>query len=129
MVPARTPASGSRFMASRSRWSMCQAVSTVTPYLRLTSRALIPFLSLHISTMTNSQIAIGTLVPWKIVPVRTENCLRHPAHFQTRRWLVDPVRVGRPLPVLGCRKYALVFPTVGADHVALAPPELLEQVV
>ncbi len=31
---------------------------------------------------------MGTFVPWKMVPVRTENCLRQAAHFHTRRWLI-----------------------------------------
>lgn len=105
MVPRIMWANGSRFMASRSRWSRYQAVSGVRPCIRSISRALIPFLAEHICTMTISQTSMGTFVPWKIVPVRTENCLRHLAHFQTRRWLM--VRFGpvaRLVPLAGFRK-------------------------
>ena len=44
-----------------------------------------PFFAEHICTMTMSHVSIGIFVPWKTVPVSTENCLRHLAHFHTRR--------------------------------------------
>src|SRR4051812_30852362 len=87
------------------RWVMYQAVFGVSLYLRWTSRAESPFLQEHISNTTNSHVRTGTLEPWKIVPVRTENCLRQAAHFQTRRSDVEPVRVLREAPFEGFRKY------------------------
>lgn len=80
------------------------AVLTVSPYLRSTSRALRPFLPEQGSTMTKTHVRKGTRVPLKIVPVRTENCLGHPTHFQTRRRETLPVRVARPVPFAGLRK-------------------------
>ena len=76
---------GSRFIASLIRWHMYQAVFGVRSYLRSISRALTPFLLDAISNTTKTQDRTGILEPWKIVPVRTENCLRQAAHFQTRR--------------------------------------------
>ena len=49
--------------------------------MRSISRAATPSLLAHISKTTNSQVRRGILVPWKIVPVRTENCLRHSRQF------------------------------------------------
>ena len=67
--------------------------------------------------MTVSQVAIETLVPWKMVPVRTENCLRHFAHFQTRALAHGPLRPGGTgLPVAGLQVVRLVVTTVGADR-------------
>src|SRR3954451_20750349 len=87
------------------RCSMNQAVLGVRSYLRSISRAETPFFDAHISNTTNSQVRTGTFEPWKIVPVRTENCLRQLAHFQTRRSDFEPVRVERLEPSLGVRKY------------------------
>ncbi len=89
---------------------MNQAVSGVTPCIRSTSRALIPFFAADICTMTMSHVRRLTLVPWKIVPVSTLNCLRHLAHFQTRRtlWVRLPsafsIPVPRAVPFFGVRK-------------------------
>src|SRR4051794_5194544 len=92
-------------MASRIRWSMNHADFGVRSYLRSISRALTPFLLAHISNTTNTHVRTGILVPWKIVPVRTENCFRHSAHFHTRRCEAEPVRVLRDAPLAGFRKY------------------------
>jgi hypothetical protein len=72
--------------------------------LRSISRAETPFFEAHISNTTNSQVRTATFEPWKIVPVRTENCLRQLAHFQTRRSDLEPVRVDRDSPLAGFRK-------------------------
>lgn len=77
-TPDRSPASGSRFMASRMRWVMNHAVLGVSPYLRSISRPASPFLLAHISKRMNTQISRETFVPCMTVPVMTENCLRHP---------------------------------------------------
>src|SRR2546421_149635 len=63
--------------------------------------------------------ATATLVPWKMVPVRTENCFRQLAHFHTRRTLMVrlPSAFLAPVPRLvllaGLRKYALSCPQWG----------------
>ena len=44
--------------------------------LALISRALTPFFDEHISKMTKIHVWMLIFVPWKIVPVSTENCLR-----------------------------------------------------
>ncbi len=82
-------------MAERMRCSMCQAVLMVTPYLRSTSRALMPFLAVTMSKMTRTQVRIGIFVACRIVSVSTENCLRQSRHFQTRRSLMVPAAVLR----------------------------------
>jgi hypothetical protein len=104
MRPDSSPAMGSRFIASRRRCIKNHADLAVRPYLRSTSRALIPFLAEHASKITSSQIRSGIFEPWKIVPTSTVNCLRQSAHFHTRRSLVDPVRVLRLAPLAGVRK-------------------------
>ena len=76
---------GSRFIASRMRCIMYHADFGVRPYLRSISRAATPFFDEAISNTTNTHLRSGILVPWKIVPVSTENCLRQLRHFQTRR--------------------------------------------
>lgn len=83
---------------------MNHAVLAVRSYLRSISRAATPFLLAHISKITNSHLRRLILVPWKIVPVRTENCLRHAPHFHTRRCEAAPVRVLRLTPFSGLRK-------------------------
>jgi hypothetical protein len=83
---------------------MNQAVLAVTSYFRSTSRALMPFFAEHMSTMTNNHVRTETFVPWKIVPVSTENCLRQAPHFHTRRADREPVRVARLEPFSGLRK-------------------------
>ncbi len=83
---------------------MYQADFGVRSYLRSISRAATPFLEAHISKTTMIQVRIGIFVPWKIVPVSTENCLRQSAHFQTRRSDAVPVRVLRVVPSFGVRK-------------------------
>ncbi len=81
---------------------MNHADLAVRSYLRSISRAETPFLLAHISNTTNSHVRTGILVPWKIVPLSTENCLRQWPHFQTRRCEFAPVRVLRPsLPSFG----------------------------
>ena len=96
---------GSRFIASRMRCSMNHAVFGVRSYLRSISRALTPFLLDAISNTTNTQVRTGMCEPWKIVPVRTENCLRQVAHFQTRRCDRDPrVVLREPVSSFGFRK-------------------------
>ena len=91
---------GSRFIASRMRCIMNHADFGVRSYLRSISRAPTPFLLDAISNTTNTQVRIGILVPWKIVPVSTENCLRQARHFHTRRCDAVPVRVLRTRAVL-----------------------------
>ena len=95
---------GSRFIASRMRCIMNQADFGVSPYLRSISRAATPFLLDAISNTTSTHVRTGILVPWKIVPVSTENCLRQERHFHTRRCDVLPVRVRRS-PSRAFRKY------------------------
>jgi len=60
-----------------------------------------PFLAAHISKITISHVRTGIFDPWKIVPVRTENCLRHAPHFHTLRCDMLPVRVLRAVPFSG----------------------------
>jgi hypothetical protein len=59
-----------------------------------------PFLLAHTWAVMSTQVRTGTLEPWKIISVRTENCLRQVLllHFQTRRYEREPVRVARDLP-------------------------------
>jgi hypothetical protein len=95
---------GSRFIASRMRWSMNHADFGVRSYLRSISRAATPFLDEHILKITKIHLRTEIRVPWKIVPVRTENCLRQSAHFRTRRSELEPVRVLRDVPLAGIRK-------------------------
>ena len=57
--PESSPASGSRRIASRMRWSMYQAVFAVSLYLRSISRADTPFFDAHISKITKSHVRIG----------------------------------------------------------------------
>ena len=83
---------------------MNHADFAVSWYLRSISRAATPFLLTHISNTTHSHVRMGMRVPWKIVPVRTENCLRQSRHFQTRRSDARPVRVLRVVPFAGFRK-------------------------
>jgi large subunit ribosomal protein L34 len=46
-----------------------------------------PFVEAAISNTRKHHVRTGILVPWKIVPVSTENCLRQSRHFQTLyRW-------------------------------------------
>jgi len=89
------------FMASRMRWSMNHAVRAQTPYLRSISRAETPFLLAHISNTTSIHVRRDTFVPWKTVPVSTENCLRQEKHRHTRRMVAAPVRVLRDSPFVG----------------------------
>ncbi len=86
---------------------MNHAVFVSTPYFRSISRAATPFFDEHISKTTKTHLRTGILVPWKIVPVSTENCFRQSAHFQTRRSDTEPVRVFRDAPLRGVRKYGL----------------------
>jgi hypothetical protein len=84
---------------------MCQAVSLVISCCLEISHAETLFLDEQTWKITKSHFVIGILVPWKMVPVSTENCLRQWPHFHTRRWLFAPVRVLRPLvPSFGVRK-------------------------
>ena len=76
---------GSRFMASRMRCSMNHADFGGQVVLALDLAGEMPFLLAAISKMTRTHVRTGILVPWKMVPVRTENCLRQSAHFHTRR--------------------------------------------
>lgn len=84
-VPDKRPATGSRFIASRMRCSMCQADSFVTLYLRLISHAETLFFAEQTSKMTKSHVRILIFVPWKIVSVRTENCFLQPRQRHTHR--------------------------------------------
>lgn len=63
MRPERSPAIGSRSIAFRSRWSMCQADFGATPYLRSISRAEMPFLLEHVSKITKTHVRTGILEP------------------------------------------------------------------
>ena len=49
------------------------AASALRPYLRSTSRALIPFLAEAMSSSSSTQVRTGILEPWKIVFVSAEN--------------------------------------------------------
>lgn len=89
-VPLSSDASGSRRMASRMRCRTNQAVLAVRPYLRSISRAETPFLEAHISKTTRTQVRTGTFVPWKMVPVRTLNCLRQAAQSSHEPVVVRP---------------------------------------
>ena len=80
----------------------------VTPYLRSTSRALIPFLSRHMSKMTRIQVRTGILVACIIVPVSTENWRLQDRHFHTRRSLMVPAAVLRLTPLAGGIRYTSV---------------------
>ncbi len=48
----------------------------------------------------------GTLVPWKTVPINTENWLRQERQRQTRPSLIAPVRVLRETPLEGAMYFA-----------------------
>ena len=101
-----------------------------------TSRALMPFFAETICTMTVSHVDSETCEPWKIVPVRTLYCLRHLAHFHTRRTDCDrlPLASGIPgprMPVLGLgleEVRLLIVPAMRADGLAV-PPEFFQQEV
>lgn len=84
---------------------MCHAVSLVTSYFRLISHALSEFLAEQNSKITSNQVRMLIFVPWKIVSVSTEYCLRQCPHFHTRRSVTLPVRVLRLAPLAGFRKY------------------------
>ena len=79
---------------------MCRAVSGETPYL--SPAPGIP--SRVTSAIIDTQLRTLTFVPCRTVPVSTENCLRQDPHFQTRRWVLAPVRVARDRPFAGRRK-------------------------
>ena len=63
-------------MASRMRCSLCHADSFVMPYFREISHAETEFLEDTNSKITNSQVRMLILVPWKIVSVRTGPLVR-----------------------------------------------------
>src|SRR3954467_5083060 len=92
-------------MASLILCSANQALLGVRSYLRSISRALTPFFDAHISNTISSHVRTGIFVPWKIVPVRTENCLRQAPPSHPRRSDLEPVRVARDVPLEGFRKY------------------------
>ena len=106
---------GSRFIASRMRCIMNHADFGVRPYLRSISRAATPFLLDAISNTTRIHVRTGIFVPWKMVPVSAENCLRQARHFQTRRGDSVPRAVRRVVPFCGFRKYGSAAPQCGQD--------------
>jgi hypothetical protein len=63
-----------------------------------------PFLLETMANMTMTHFGSGILEPWKIVPVSTEDCFRHLAHFQTRRMDRLPCFPVAREPDLGFRK-------------------------
>ena len=91
-------------MPSRMRWVRNHADLAVIPYFCSTSRAEMPFLLLTISNSTNSQVRSAMCEPWKMVPVVTENCLRHALHVHSRRWVPVPRFVVRDTPLRGLMK-------------------------
>jgi len=80
---------------------MNHTLLAVNSYFRSISRAETPSLEAHISKMTSSHVRIGISEPWKMVPVRTKNCLRQAPHFHTRRWDMVRVQVLREEPFSG----------------------------
>ena len=59
--------------------------------------------------MTKSQVRTGIFVACIIVPVRTENCLRHSWQRHTRRSLIVPPAVRRLVPLVGATRATSVL--------------------